>query len=48
VIPGPPGGPSEKEIHPMFDLFCVGITLLFFAVAVAFVRGCAALEKEQD
>ena len=32
----------------MFDLVCVAITLLFFAVAVAFVRGCEALEKEGD
>jgi len=32
----------------MFDLLCVGITLLFFAVAAAFVRGCEALEKEED
>jgi hypothetical protein len=32
----------------MFDLFCVAITLLFFAVAVAYVRGCEALEKEDD
>ena len=32
----------------MFDVLCVGITLLFFAVAVAFVRGCEALEKEED
>jgi hypothetical protein len=32
----------------MFDLLCVVITLLFFAVAVAYVRGCEALEREDD
>ena len=32
----------------MFDLLCVVGTLLFFAVAVALVRGCEALEKEED
>ena len=32
----------------MFDLLCVAITLLFFAVAVAYVRGCEALEREDD
>jgi hypothetical protein len=32
----------------MFDLFCVGLTLLFFAVAAAFVRACETLEKEED
>jgi len=32
----------------MFDLLCVGITLLFFAVAVVYVRGCEALEREDD
>jgi len=32
----------------MFDLLCLGLTILFFAVAVLFVRGCEALEKEGD
>jgi hypothetical protein len=32
----------------MLDLLCVGLTVLFFAVAVLFVRGCQALEKEED
>jgi hypothetical protein len=32
----------------MFDLLCVAITLLFFAVAVAYVRGCETLEREDD
>jgi len=32
----------------MFDLLCIAITLVFFAVAVAFVRGCETLEKEGD
>ncbi len=32
----------------MLDTLCVVITLLFFAVALGFVRGCAALEKEES
>lgn len=32
----------------MFDLLCFGLTVLFFAVAALFVRGCEALEKEED
>ena len=32
----------------MFDLICVVLTLLFFAVALLFVRGCEALEREED
>jgi hypothetical protein len=32
----------------MFDLLCVGLTVLFFAVAVLFARGCESLEKEED
>ena len=32
----------------MFDLICVGLVLLFFVLAVWLVRGCAALEKEED
>jgi len=32
----------------MFDIVCVAVTLVFFAVAVAFVRGCEALEREED
>ncbi len=31
----------------MLDIFYVLITILFFAVAAAFVRGCARLEKEE-
>jgi hypothetical protein len=31
----------------MFDLLCLGLTLLFFVVAVLFVRGCEALEEEE-
>ena len=49
MIPGPLGERSrEKEAHPIIDLLCVGITLLFFAIAAAFVRGFEALEKEED
>ena len=32
----------------MLDLMCIGFVLLFFAVSVWLVRGCAALEKEED
>ena len=32
----------------LFDLMCVGLTVLFFAVAVLFAGGCEALEHEED
>jgi len=32
----------------MLDLLCLGLTVLFFAVAALFVRGCEALESEED
>jgi hypothetical protein len=32
----------------MFDVFCVALVILFFAIALLFARGCAALEKEGD
>ena len=32
----------------MLDLLCIVVTLVFFAVAAAFARGCEALEKEGD
>jgi len=32
----------------MFDLICIGLSVLFFAVAALFVRGCEMLEKEED
>ncbi len=32
----------------MFDLLCVGLVILFFAVALLLARGCEALEKEED
>ena len=32
----------------MFDVLFVGLAVLFFAVAALFVRGCEALEKEED
>jgi hypothetical protein len=32
----------------MLDLLCVGLTLLFFAIAALLVRGCEALEREKD
>jgi len=31
----------------MWDVFYVIVTLAFFALAVAFVRGCERLEKEK-
>jgi hypothetical protein len=40
--------PLEKENVLMLDLLCVGLTILFFAVAVLLVRGCEALEGEED
>ena len=41
----PPGG---KEKDTMLDVLCLALTLLFFGVAVALVRGCAALEQEEQ
>jgi hypothetical protein len=38
----------REETFEMFDVICVALSLLFFAVAVFFVRGCEALEKEED
>jgi hypothetical protein len=32
----------------MFDLVYIGLIILFFTLSVWLVRGCAALEKEQD
>ncbi len=32
----------------MLDLICIGLAVAFFAVAALFVRGCAALEREED
>jgi len=32
----------------MFDLILVTLVLLFFAASVWLVRGCVALEKEED
>ena len=32
----------------MFDLFCVGLVVGFFALSAWLVRGCVALEKEED
>lgn len=32
----------------MLDLLSVALTLLFFAIAALFVRGCEALEREED
>jgi len=32
----------------MFDVICVALTLVFFAVALALARGCEALEKEEQ
>ena len=32
----------------MFDLFCLAVIILFFAVGAAFVRGCENLEREEE
>jgi len=32
----------------MFDLLAIVLTVLFFAVAAAFTRGCEKLEREKD
>jgi len=32
----------------MLDLICIGLVLLFFALSAWLVRGCEALEKEED
>jgi hypothetical protein len=32
----------------MLDLLCLGLTILFFTVALLFVRGCEGLEKEEN
>ena len=37
-----------EEGTPMFDLICLVLVLLFFAVSVSFVRGCETLENEQE
>jgi hypothetical protein len=31
----------------MFDLICVAIIILFFAVTASFARGCEKLETEE-
>jgi hypothetical protein len=37
-----------EEMFRMLDLICIGLAVLFFAVAAWFVRGCEALSKEED
>ena len=32
----------------MFDWVLIVLTVLFFAISALFVRGCEALEKEED
>jgi hypothetical protein len=32
----------------MLDVFCIALVLAFFAITAWFVRGCEALEKEED
>ena len=32
----------------MFDLFCLAVIIVFFAIGAAFVRGCEKLEQEDD
>jgi hypothetical protein len=36
------------EDPAMFDLLAIVLTVLFFAVAAAFTRGCEKLEREKD
>jgi hypothetical protein len=31
----------------MFDLFCLAVAIVFFAVGAAFVLGCERLEREE-
>ena len=37
-----------KEQPLMLDLMCIGLIVLFFALAALFVRACEALENEGD
>ena len=37
-----------KENRVMFDLLCLVVVILFFALGAAFVRGCEKLEKEEE
>ena len=32
----------------MLDLLAIALTILFFFVAAAFIRGCEKLEREED
>ena len=32
----------------MFDLFCLALVVIFFAVGAAFTRGCEKLENEEE
>jgi hypothetical protein len=41
-------GALDEETCEMFDLICIAMAVLFFGVAALFVRGCHALEKEED
>lgn len=38
---------KRKENRAMFDLICIAVVVLFFAVAAAFARGCERLETEE-
>jgi hypothetical protein len=37
-----------KEDPVMSDLLAIALTIVFFAVAAAFTRGCEKLEREKD
>jgi hypothetical protein len=32
----------------MFDLLCLAVIIVFFAVGAAFIRGCEKLENEEE
>ena len=36
-----------KENREMFDLFCLAVIVLFFAVGAVFTHGCEKLEREE-
>lgn len=48
-MPGRTGsGTAAGGDSRMLDLICIGLVLLFFALSAWLVRGCEALEKEED
>ena len=40
-------GRTREESGVMFDLVCLVIIVVFFAVGAAFARGCERLETEE-